>query len=156
MKLAQYLNNSCETHNFKVPENVVTCKYYNLEKIQIIKIPNKKSSLSLFHIYTCSLSNNFEDPKYLLKKANNNIDIIAISETRIIKNTKIMKNINIPNFSYEFTSTESTAEGTLLYTADYLPYKMRNDLNLYKKNYLESTFAEITNLTKTNITVECI
>ena len=52
-----------------------------------------------------------------------------------------MKNINIPNFSYEFTPTESTAGGTLLYIADHLAYQRRNDLNLYEKNYLESTFG---------------
>ena len=77
-----------------------------------MKIPNKKNYLSLFHINTCSLSRNFEDLEYLLKTINTNFDIIAISETRILKNTNIVKNINIPNFSYEFTPTESTTEGT--------------------------------------------
>ena len=38
-----------------------------------------------------------------------------------------MKNINIPNFSFEFTPTESTAEGTLLYIADNLAYQKWND-----------------------------
>ena len=60
-----------------------------------MKIPNKKSSLSLFHIKACSLSKNFEDLEYLLKTTNTNFDIIAISETRILKNTKIVKHINI-------------------------------------------------------------
>ena len=80
-----------------------------------MKIPNKKNSLSLFHIDACSLSKNFEDLEYLLKTTNTNFDIIAISETRILKNTKILKNINMSKFSYEFTPTESTAAGTLLY-----------------------------------------
>ena len=62
-----------------------------------------------------------------------------------------MKNINIPNFLYEFTPTESTAGGTLLYIADHLAYQKRNDLNIYVKNYLELTFIEVTNLSKTNI-----
>ena len=52
-----------------------------------------------------------------------------------------MKNINIQNFSYEFTPTESTAGETLLYTADHLAYQKRNDLNIHVKNYLESTFT---------------
>ena len=60
-----------------------------------MKIPNKKSSLSLFHIKACSLSKNFEDLEYLLKTTNTNFDIIAISETTILKNTKIVKHINI-------------------------------------------------------------
>ena len=92
----------------------------------------------------------------MLKTTNTNFDIIAISETRILKNTKIVKNINIQNFSYEFTPTESTAGGTLIYIADHLAYQKRNDLTIYAKNYLESTFIEITNPSKTNIIVGCI
>ena len=105
-----------------------------------MKIPNKKSPLSLFDINTCSLSKNFEDLEHLLKTTNTNFNIIAISETRILKNTNIVKSINIPNFSYEFTPTESIVGGTLLYTADHLTYQKRNDLNIYGNNYLESTF----------------
>ena len=60
-----------------------------------------------------------------------------------------MKNINILNFSYEFTS--STAGETLSHIADHLAYQKRNDLNIYVKNYLELTFIEVTNLSKTNI-----
>ena len=66
-----------------------------------------------------------------------------------------MKNINIPNFSFEFTPTESTAEETLLYIADNLAYQKWNDLNLYKINNLESTFIEIANTSKSNIIDEC-
>ena len=154
--LFNQFNNSSQIHDFKDPENVVNCKYYNLEEVQTMKIPNKKNSLSLFHINACSLSKNFEDLEYLLKTTNTNFDIIAISETRILKNTKIVKNINIQNFSYEFTPTESTAGGTLIYIADHLAYQKRNDLTIYAKNYLESTFIEITNPSKTNIIVGCI
>ena len=65
-----------------------------------------------------------------------------------------MKNINILNFSYEFTS--STAGETLLHIADHLAYQKRNDLNVYVKNYLEPTFIKTTNTGKTNIIVGCI
>ena len=61
-----------------------------------MKIPNKKSSLFKFHINAYSLS---EDLEYLLKATNTSFDIVAISETRILKYTKILKNVNIPNFS---------------------------------------------------------
>ena len=37
-------NISYQTHDFKDPENVVKGKYYNLEEIQTMKIPNKKTS----------------------------------------------------------------------------------------------------------------
>ena len=56
----------------------------------------------------------------------------------------------------EFTPTESTARETLLHIADNLAYQRRHDLNLYQKNYIESTSIVITNLTKTNIIVGCI
>ena len=92
----------------------------------------------------------------MLKTTNTNFDIIAISETRLLRNTKIVKNINILNFCYEFTPTEWTAGGTLLYNADHLAYQRRNGLNLYEKNYLESAFIEITNPTETNTIVGCI
>ena len=98
----------------------------------------------------------FDDLEYLLKTTNTNFEIITISETRILKNTKIVKNINIPNFSYEFTPTESTAGGTSIYIGDHLAYQKRNDLTIYSKKYLELTFIEIMNPTKSNITVGCI
>ena len=121
--LFNQFNNIPQTHDHKDPGNVVRCKYYDLEEVQSMKIPNKNSCLSLFHINTCSLTKNFEDMEYLIKSTNINFDITAISETRILKDTNIVKNINTPNFSFEFTPTESTAGGTLLYIADHLAYQ---------------------------------
>ena len=92
----------------------------------------------------------------MLKTTNTNFDIIAISETRILKNTKTVKKINIPNFSYEFTPTKLIAGGTIIYIADRLAYQRRNDLTIYAKNYLESTFIEINNPSETNIIAGCI
>ena len=120
-----------------------------------MEIPNKEV-LSLHSILIHALQLKIWRLEYLLKTTNTNFDIIVISETRLLKNTKIMKNNNIPNCSYEFTPTESTAGGALLYIADHLPYQRRNDLNLYEKNYLESIFIEITNPTKRKIIVGCI
>ena len=54
--------------------------------------------------------------------------------------------MNLNNYSYEFTQTETTAGGTVLYIANHLSYKCCNDLNIYKKNELESAFDEIVNL----------
>ena len=53
------------------------------------------NSLSLFHINSCSLNKNFEDLEYLLQATNKTFDIIAISESRILKDTNLSKNINI-------------------------------------------------------------
>ena len=60
------------------------------------------------------------------------------------------------HYSFEFTPTETSAGGTLLYIANHLSYKCRNDLSIYKKNELESTFIEIVNPKKSNIIVGVI
>ena len=80
-------------------------------------------------------------------------DIVAVSETRIMKKTFLLFNINLNNYSFEFTSTESTARGTPLNVANHLSYKSRKDVNLYKSNQFESTFKEIINSRKSNIIV---
>ena len=64
--------------------------------------------------------------------------------------------MNLNNYSFEFTSTETCAGGALLYIANSLSYKCHSDLNIYKKNELESTFNETVNPKKSNIVVGVI
>ena len=97
-----------------------------------IQIPHKNKSLSLFHVNACSLNKNFGDLQHLLNCTEKSFDIIAISETRITKQVSLSNNLNL-NYSFEFTPTETSAGGTLLYIANHLSYKCRNDLNIYKK-----------------------
>ena len=110
-----------------------------------VEIPNKNKSLSLFHINACSLNKNFDDLQHLLSYTRNNFDIIGVTETRITKQVYLLNNLNLNDYSYEFTPTETTAGGTLLYIANHLSSKCCNDLNIYKMNELESTFIEIVN-----------
>ena len=98
--------------------------------------------LSLFHINACSLNKNFDDLQHLLNCTKKSFDIIAISETRITKQVSLSNNLNLNNYSFEFTPTETSTGGTLLYIANHLSNKCNNDLNIYKKNELESTFIE--------------
>ena len=51
-----------------------------------------------------------------------NSDIIAISETRITKNRDKISNINLNNYAFEFTPTESSAGGTSIYVANHLAF----------------------------------
>ena len=83
-------------------------------------------------------------------------DIIAISETKITKQVSLLNNLSLNNYSLQFTPTETSAIGTLIYIANHLSYKCRNNLNIYKKNELQSTFIEIENLIKSNIIVRVI
>ena len=96
------------------------------------EIPHKNKSLSLFHINTCSLNRNVDDLQYLLSCTQKIFDIIALSETRVTKNISLLDNLNF-NYSFEFTPTETSAGSNLLYIANHLSYKCRNDLNIYKK-----------------------
>ena len=50
------------------------------------KIKSNSSSLSLFHLSTCSLNQNFDDLECLLKTTYETFDVIAISESTILKN----------------------------------------------------------------------
>ena len=127
----QFNNSSPEQQND--PENVVNSRYFDTDQIQSLKFSRKEKSLSYFHINACSLNKNFDDLVYLLKCANKNFDIIAVSETRISKKTSLTCNINLNNYSFETTPTESTAGGTILYVSNRLSYKPRTDLNMYKK-----------------------
>ena len=145
----QFNNASLEKNND--PVNVANSKYYDIDQIQTLKFPNKHKSLALFHINACSLNKNFEDLDHLLKCTNQVFDIAAVTETRITKQTSLTININLRNYAIEFTPTESSAGGML-----HLSYKPCPDLNIYKANQLESTFAEIINPKKSNIVIGCL
>ena len=49
-----------------------------------------------------------------------NFDIIAVSETRISKHVSLLSDLNLNNYSFEFTPTEISAGGSLLYIANHL------------------------------------
>ena len=93
------------------PENVVNCNYYDIDQLHTLKFPEKNKPLSLLHINACSFNKNFDDLQHLLKCTNKVFDIVAVSETRIVKKTSLTFNINLNNYSFEFTPTESTAGG---------------------------------------------
>ena len=64
---------------------------------------------------------------------------MAITESQITKNISVNQNIELSNYSFEHTPTESSSGGTLLYVANHLSYKGRSELNIYKKFEIEST-----------------
>ena len=87
----------------------------------------------------------------MLKCTNQVFDIVIVSETRIIKKASLTSNVNLKNYSFEFTPTEQSAGGALLYIVNHLSYKPLTDLNSNKANRLESTSIEIINSRKCNI-----
>ena len=103
-----------------------------------IEITHKNKLLSLFDINACSLKKKFDDLQHLLSCTKTKFDIIAITKTRVTRQVSLLNNLNLNNYSFESTPTETSADGTLLYITNHLSYKCCNDLNIYKKNELES------------------
>ena len=94
-----------------------------LRKCTTLKYLTKiNKSLSLFHINACSLNKNLDDLQHLLNCTKKFFDIIAISETRLTKQVSLSNNLNLNYYSFEFTHTETSADGTLLYIANHLSY----------------------------------
>ena len=120
--------NNATPENGNDPEKIASSKYYDIDEMHNFEIPHKNKPLSLFIF-----------------------DITTVSETRITKNVSLLNNLNLNNYSFEFTSTDTFAGGTLLYIANHLSYECCNDLNIYTKNELKSTFIEIVNPKKSNI-----
>ena len=67
-----------------------------------------------------------------------------------------LSNINMNNYSYECTPTDSFKEGALLYIDKNLRHGSRSDLTLYKSKEIESSFIEIIESKKKNTIVGCI
>ena len=149
----QFNNNTIIDNDNKVTDNFIHSKYFDTDEIQKLKILNKEKCLSLFHINACSLSKNFDELQHLLKITNKNFDVIVITETRIKKDSSITSNLSLNNYFLEFSPTESSAGGTLLYIPNHLSYKSRNDL---KKSELESSFIEVISPQKSNIVIGSI
>ena len=133
LKLLVNQFNNATPENNNDPGKMCSFKYYDIEEMGNIEISHKNKSLSLIHINACSLNKNFDDLQHLLSCTKTKFDIIAISETRITRQVSLLNNLNLNNYSFEFTPTETSAGGTLLYIANHLSYKCRNDLNIYKK-----------------------
>ena len=63
----------------------------------------------------CSLTKNFADSNILLSELNVSFDILAITKTRIKKDSSRPINLQLSNYLTEHTPTESSAGGTRLY-----------------------------------------
>ena len=68
------------------PENFVKCKYYDVSQVKNLTTCDDNKSFSLFHLNICSLSKNFDDFQLLIQSTNIDFDVVASSESRIIKN----------------------------------------------------------------------
>ena len=123
--------------------NLPNCNYRDTDYFKNLTKDFKRKALSFFHMNVCSLTKYFDDFNILLSDLNASFDILAITETRIKKDSSSPTNLESNSYSIEHTPTELSAGGTLLYTNKRLSYQLRNDLRLYDPKKIESTFIEI-------------
>ena len=141
-------------HNFTDDEkqnelNLRNCKYRDTDYFQNLTKDFKRKALSFFHMNVCSLTKYFDD-------FNISFDILAITETRIKKDSSSPINLQSNNYSIVHTLTESSAGGTLLCKNKRLSYQLRNDLTLYDPGKIESNLMEIICSKSTAVIVGCI
>ena len=107
--------------------NLPNCKYRDTDYFKNLTKDFKRKALSFFYMSVCSLNKNFGNLNILLSDLNVSFDILAITETRIKKDSSSTINLQLNNYSTEHTPTESSGGGTLLYISKRLSYQLRND-----------------------------
>ena len=81
--------------------------------------------------------------------------IIGIFECYLKANQQSLSNISPQNYTYEFTSTESSKGGTLFDIDKNIKYQLREDLKLYESKETESTFLEIIRNNQKDVNFAC-
>ena len=117
---------------------------------------NMASQFFSMHLNISSLSYHHLELYNLISSLKIKPNIIGISETRLQKGKQPITNISLPNYVYEHTPTESGKGGTLLYTDKSIKYKLRQDLNIFEKKMIESTFIQILNKKQKNLIIGCV
>ena len=105
----------------------------------IYQINNNNLNNFFLHINISSVSYHIDDLNTCIMNYKNKHKVIGISECRIKTGRPPFSNINMNKYSYEYTPTESSKGGTLLYIDRNLRDRSRSDLTLYnlkKLNHL--------------------
>ena len=116
---------------------------------------NNLNSLFL-HMNISSVSYHIVDLNTFIMNGKNKSKVIGISNCRAKAGRAPFSNINMSNYSYEYTPTETSKGMTLLYIDKNLRYRSRRELTLYKSKEIESSFIEIIESKKKNTIVVCI
>ena len=118
------------------------CEYRDITYFSNFDVELKSKCLSFFHLNINSLSKHFDNFNHLINKLKLEFDIMDISESRILKSQSLNTNVSLQNYVIEQSSTESIAEGALLYINKRHSYKTHPDLAIYKPKKLELIFVE--------------
>ena len=133
----------------------INCDYYDATT----PIPNtNRPNCSMFHLNIASLGAHKDELTAAISLTNTEFDIIAISETKIIKGQTPTYDITLPGYKEYSTPTESTKGGVIIYIKNAINVKRRTDLEskMYEPGNLESVFLEIMNDKKKNEIFGCI
>ena len=103
-----------------------------------------------------SISYRIDDLTALINNCKINPKVIGLSETRLRKNRQPFSNINLENFVYESTPTESSQGETMLFVDKQLTYRLRKDLITYKSKEIESTCIELFHNNNSNTVISYI
>ena len=137
----------------KYNEPRISCRYVDCSDFN--NLYKDIDGISLFHLNINSLTKHIDSLSTFLKQLGDRFKIIAITETKI-SSESIPHNLDLPNYSCIMTKTEAAAGGTAIYIHNSVTFKVRNDLNMNKAKFLESSFAEIIQTKKENIIIGCI
>ena len=116
------LNNFSSQQN-KNTENIISCRYFDIEEIHSLSNVNYKNAVSLFHINTCSFSKNIEEIEYLLDKTKTDFELIGINESGIKKDKSPINRINLTAYTPESCPAESAAGDILVFISNNLSEK---------------------------------
>ena len=111
VNLMNQLNNFTDDEKEK-ELNLPNCKKRDTDYFKNLTKDFKRKALSIFHINVSSLNKIFDDFNILLSDLNVSFDILAITETRIKKDSLSPTNLQLNNYTVEHTTTESSAVGT--------------------------------------------
>ena len=142
-------------HNEDEPVTI-NCDYYDTSS----KIPNLKGpNLSMFHMNIASLGLHKEELEAALSLLEVDFDIIAITETKIIKDINPIYDVKLKGYDEPYhIPTESFKGGAMIYVKEGIEVKRRPDLEskMYESGKLETVFLEIMNTNKKNIIFGCV
>jgi len=139
-------------HNHKNINTNETCKYYTASDLNSIAFETVEKSF--IHMNIASLNLHETELNLFLNNSNVKFNFIGISETGLKKSST--NNINIDGYNHEDCYTETSRGGTRIYVSEEFSYLPRNDLQLYKKGELESTFVEIISQKGPNSVIGCL
>ena len=133
----------------------IDSRYFKVNEFNTLDF-EQNSKLSIFHVNIASLNAHIDDLTILLARLKQPVDIIGISETKIIRDIDPSNNINIPGYTFVDEPTDSFFGGTGFYIKRDLDFEIRNDLKINSPGNHESCFVEIIFSNREKLILGCL